>query len=195
MLTQTQLDKNLFTHMGKLYNVFECRYLQRLLTNTISWQTDYQAFGRRFDIPRLQAWYADAGIHYRYSDNLLARHSWVPTLLSIKERVENASGHTFNSVLLTYYRTGRDHVTWHADDEPELGDQPVIASLSLGATRTFHWRSKQGKASSQIPLKDGELLLMNPEFQHYWEHSIPADYDISAPRINLTFRKVILNER
>jgi len=94
--------------------------------------------------------------------------------------------------LLTYYRDGQDHVNWHADDEPELGDAPVIASLSLGAAREFQYRHKQGEARGSLQLQDGELLVMQPQFQQQWEHRVPTQPHISEPRINLTFRQVVM---
>jgi len=177
---------------GQLYQPAQAQALLQALIHEVEWQQDFVAFGRRFDVPRLQAWYADAGVHYRYSDNKLESHVWTALLLSIKEDVENQAGHGFNSVLLTYYRDGQDHVNWHADDEPELGDAPVIASLSLGATREFQYRHKQGEERGSLQLQDGELLVMQPQFQQQWEHRVPTQPQISEPRINLTFRQVVM---
>ena len=177
---------------GQLYPPPQAQALLQALIREIDWQQDFVAFGRRFDVPRLQAWYADAGVHYRYSDNKLASHPWTQRLLCIKQDVEKQSGHVFNSVLLTYYRDGQDHVNWHADDEPELGDAPVIASLSLGARREFQYRHNQREAHGSLPLQDGELLVMQPQFQQQWQHRVPQQAEISEPRINLTFRLVVM---
>jgi alkylated DNA repair dioxygenase AlkB len=103
-----------------------------------------------------------------------------------------SSGHNFNSVLVTYYRDGYDHVTWHADDEPELGPLPVIASLSLGASREFQYRRKSNGETDSLELHDGELLIMQPEFQQEWEHAIVSQPEIVEPRVNLTFRQVMM---
>ncbi len=176
---------------GELYSPSQADTLLQKLIREIEWQQDFVAFGRRFDVPRLQAWYADAGVHYRYSDNKLESHVWTELLLCIKRDVESRSGHGFNSVLLTYYRDGQDHVNWHADDEPELGEAPVIASLSLGASREFQYRHKQNTERGRQPLKSGELLVMQPQFQQQWEHRVPPQPYISEPRINLTFRQVV----
>ncbi len=173
------------------YQVDRCRQLLQHLIQVIDWQHDYLAFGRRFAVPRVQAWYADTGVHYRYSNNMLRHRSWIPGLLSIKADVERLAGQRFNSVLVTHYRDGRDHVTWHADDEPELGDAPVIASLSLGASRIFQYRPKHGNDENQsMPLHDGQLLLMKPDFQRNWLHAVPAQPEVKTPRLNLTFRQV-----
>ena len=177
--------------MGKLYSAEQCTALLTTLMATIKWSEDYCIiFGRRFDIPRLQAWYADKGIRYSYSNNLLKTQPWSESLLAVKNDVQEKTGHVFNSVLVTYYRNGSDHVTWHADDEGELGTDPVIASLSLGATRDFQFRHKHHDISGKVPLDNGDLLLMLPGFQTDWQHCIPSEPAITEPRINLTFRKV-----
>lgn len=152
---------------------------------------DYEVFGRRFTLPRLQTWHADDGVVYSYSDNLLRTQPWTPELLALRRRVERATGHQFNAVLVNFYRNGQDYVGWHSDDEVELGAEPVIASLSLGATRRFAYRRKGGTGTQcDMSLEAGSLLLMRPDFQCQWEHSVPATDDDVSGRINLTFRWV-----
>jgi alkylated DNA repair dioxygenase AlkB len=185
------LASSLLKLHGQIYPPQQARVLLDRLIKEIAWQQDFVAFGRRFDVPRLQAWYADVGVHYRYSDNKLQSHPWTDQLLAIKQEVEGLAAHSFNSVLLTYYRNGQDYVNWHADDEPELGEAPVIASLSLGTSREFQYRHKQGDERGSLHLQDGELLVMQPQFQQDWEHRVPAQPEITAPRINLTFRRVV----
>ena len=178
--------------LGKLYSSEKSASLLASLITNIQWNEDYcVVFGRRFQIPRLQAWYADEGIQYSYSNNLLKNQPWLDTLLGIKHDVEQITGHPFNSVLVTYYRNGDDHVNWHADDEDELGSEPVIASLSLGATREFQFRHKHDDIMDSVLLYDGDLLLMRPGFQADWEHRVPSEPLITRPRINLTFRTVM----
>lgn len=191
--------KELLTSYGELYSSQQSISLLNTLFEKINWQQEFVAFGRCFSVPRLQAWYADEGVHYRYSDNKLNSNVWIEPLLSVKQDIETSTGYRFNSVLLTYYRNGDDHVNWHADDEPELGESPVIASLSLGGSRKFNYREKQLKSTSPVELEfgsmdlhNGELLVMQSEFQQYWEHRIPQQPDIVKPRLNLTFRKVIM---
>ena len=192
-MPEDQADPSLLRPAGKLYSSAYCQALLDRLTGEIQWQYDYFAFGRRFDVPRLQAWYADPGIHYRYSNNMLESRPWIPSLLTIKQDIEHKIGQPFNSVLVTYYRDGKDHVTLHSDDEPELGEAPVIASLSLGATREFHYYRKQGSELRRMQLHDGDLLVMLPPFQRDWQHCIPMEPEVEAPRINLTFRQVYMS--
>lgn len=172
------------------------------LVATIPWQDDFiEVFGRRFPIPRRQAWFADPGIQYRYSDNLLSTQPWMPELESLRLLVEQATGQRFNAVLATYYRSGQDSVSWHADDEQELGAKPYIASLSLGASRCFEYclkpefrpatANREQPEVFQLPLNHGDLLLMQPEFQQRWLHQVPQENGIMQGRINLTFRLVL----
>lgn len=171
--------------------------LRARLNDSVTWTDDYyEAFGRRFYVPRQQAWFADPGIRYRYSDNLVPTVAWPDWLADVRKQVEQAAGLDFNSVLLTQYRDGQDEVDWHADDESELGRQPWIASLSIGAERLFCFRRKgdnkgQGNAEYALPLADGDLLLMTPDFQKEWLHRVPAQPEVIEPRINLTFRWVV----
>jgi alkylated DNA repair dioxygenase AlkB len=186
-------DNDLLVLLGQLYPPPQCQQLLQSLIETIDWQYEYFAFGRRFDVPRVQAWYADPGVHYRYSNNMLEHRPWLPQLLTIKQDIERKTGHGFNSVLVTYYRDGNDHVTYHADNEPELGETPYIASLSLGATREFHYRHKHTGEVRRLPLRDGELVMMQPDFQHHWDHCVPIEPQVAEPRLNLTFRQVYLS--
>ena len=182
----------LLTRYEKLFMPGERRALLQQMSGEIQWQTDFVVYGRRFDMPRRQAWFADEGVHYRYSDNMLTSQLWVEPLLLIKNAVERKTGLNFNSVLVTYYRDGSDHVAWHADDEVELGDKPVIASLSFGATRQFHYRHKLTGDTGRMELHDGELILMQAGFQEECEHCVPVELDVVKPRMNLTFRNVVM---
>ena len=166
---------------------------RQLLAETPWNDGSYLAGGRRFQLPRVQAWFSDPGVAYRYADNLLNSHPWTPTLLNLKSRVEVLCNTTFNAVLVNLYRSGQDAVGWHADDEPDLGPAPVIASLSLGAVRRFALRPKNDSsvAPLSLPLPAGTLLLMSPPLQRDWEHAVPADANVTEPRINLTFRRVL----
>lgn len=191
MLNQPDIQ-DILSLLGRIYSVQQSRALLGNLMRGLDWQSGFEAYGRRFDIPRRQAWYADAGVHYRYAENQLQSHRWIEPLCSIKQQVESVTGAKFNSVLVTCYRDGLDHVGWHADDERELGDAPLIASLSLGASRKFHYRHKQAATSGSLALHDGELLLMQPDFQRDWQHCVPPQAEIDKPRLNLTFRNVVL---
>lgn len=178
--------------LGKLYSKAQCQEYLSALINDVNWGDDFHIIcGRRFNIPRLQAWIADPGIRYSYSNNLLKTQAWIEPLLSIKQDMEAKTKQKFNAVLLTYYRTGLDHVTWHADDEEELGDSPVIASLSLGEKRQFQFRHKKDSITDSLTLEDGDLIVMHPNFQQQWQHCVPVEKYIEKPRINLTFRQVV----
>lgn len=188
-------QQGLLTLHGRLYTEQQSTALLANLIRGLDWQTHFVAYGRRFDIPRQQAWYADEGVHYRYSENQMPSQRWVEPLISIKNRVEDIASRSFNSVLVTYYRDGQDHVGWHADDEPELGDSPSIASLSLGQSRQFHFRPKDMGESGYIELHDGELVIMQAGFQQQWQHCVPSQDEIYKPRINLTFRQVVMSRQ
>ena len=136
--------------------------------------------------PRLTAWYGDEGKTYVYSGIRNHPLPWTPLLLALKAKAEGFAESAFNSVLLNYYRDGGDSVGWHADNEPELGGRPVIASLSLGATRTFELRRRTTGKVAKLPLTSGSILVMRGTTQHNWVHRVPKEPG-SASRINLTF--------
>jgi alkylated DNA repair dioxygenase AlkB len=148
--------------------------------------------GRTYPQPRLIAWYGDAGMIYTYSGIQLTPLPWTEALLDIKSRVEAVAQTDFNSVLLNYYRDHRDSMGMHSDDEPELGEQPVLASLSLGEERTLILKHQRDKALKPVRLNlaSGSLLLMKGETQHYWKHGIEKETRPCGPRINLTFRRI-----
>ena len=167
-------------------------YLQQFFS-TIAWQQEkINLFGKQIELPRLTAWYADPGKTYTYSGIQNKPQPWTSILLEIKQAVERAAKVTFNSVLLNFYRHGRDSMGWHADDEPELGTNPVIASVSFGQTRRFHFRHRTDKKlpKKSILLNSGSLLLMQGPTQHYWQHQVPKTTQPSTPRLNLTFRSI-----
>ncbi len=164
--------------------------LQQTLENNIAWrQEKIRMFGRQIDQPRLTAWYADAGKAYTYSGLTWEPLPWLPDLSELRSQLEKLTGAAFNSVLLNLYRNGQDSMGWHADDEPELGRNPIIASVSLGQERTFSFRHKQQKdLKQQLVLPSGSLLLMAGPTQHFWHHQLPKTTKPLQPRINLTFR-------
>jgi alkylated DNA repair dioxygenase AlkB len=162
--------------------------MARLLAET-AWRAEtVVVFGKRHLQPRLTAWHGDAA--YTYSGLTLAPMPFSPLLQGIRTAVESATGRRFNSVLLNYYRDGRDSMGMHSDDEAELGPAPAIASLSLGATRTFILRHKQTKQTVKIDLPDGSLLLMCGTLQQHWLHGINKTARAIGARLNLTFRYI-----
>ncbi|MBO0720466.1 MAG: alpha-ketoglutarate-dependent dioxygenase AlkB [Blastocatellia bacterium] len=166
--------------------------LERLLSE-IRWQQDYLRFyGKEVAVPRLTAWYGDSGKEYTYSHITMKPHPWTELLLMIKAKAEALSGAEYNSVLLNLYRSGDDGVSWHQDNEPELGDDPVIASVSFGATRIFQMKHLKRKEIPRvdIPLFDGSLLVMGGTTQRFWRHRIPKTQKQVSARVNLTFRYI-----
>jgi len=161
------------------------------LLDKIAWQQEsYRMFGRDVWSPRLLAWYGDEQAVYTYSGKVHEPLPWMPDLLELRNKLQDTLNCPFNAVLLNLYRDGRDYMGWHADNEPELGQQPVIASLSLGAERLFRIQHKKSKVKKEWTLADGSLLVMRGELQSCWRHSIPKQLRVSEPRINLTFRQV-----
>ena len=162
---------------------------ERLLNET-PWREDsVVVYGKRHLQPRLTAWYGDAS--YTYSGLRLEPLPWTALLLEIRAAVEAACGQRFNSVLLNRYRNERDSMGMHSDDEAELGKDPVIASLSYGATRNFILRHKRDKRTVRLPLEDGSLLVMGGQLQKNWLHGINKSTRALGARINLTFRYIV----
>lgn len=171
----------------------ESRRLLTALVNDTPWRQDrIRMRGKVLDVPRLQAWYGERRARYAYSGLTLDPLPFTDELLALKSRVEQTVGHEFNSVLLNYYRDGRDSVSWHSDDEKELGPEPVIASLSLGCPRRFELKHRTNSEAGKkaITLTAGSLLLMDKGMQQRWQHRIPKQHGVSAGRINLTFRLI-----
>lgn len=153
----------------------------------VPWACEAGRFG---PLPRLTAYYADAGVHYCYSGVEHAALPWPDFLLPINRRVAEAAGSSFNSLLLNYYRDGKDSMGYHADAEAVLGTNPVVPSLSLGATRTFHLRHDATRERLTFALSHGSLLVMTGTTQHHWKHTIPKTKKPVGERINLTYRNI-----
>ena len=162
----------------------------------ISWQQeDIVMFGEPRRVPRLVAWHGDPGTAYTYSGTAHEPLPWTPVLQGIRDRVQGLTGHGFNSVLLNRYRDGRDGMGWHADDERELGRDPVIASVSLGATRRFKLRHRRlHDAVATIELAHGDVLLMAGPTQHAYVHAVPKTARPVGERVNLTFRLLVMRQ-
>ena len=161
------------------------------LIDTVAWRQDrITLYGKSHAQPRLSAWYGD--VAYRYSGLTLQPLPWTTQLLDIKQRIESLTGHDFNSVLLNYYRDQNDSMGMHSDDEKELGDQPAIASLSLGEERVFRLKHKTRRdlKTFKLPLPDRSLLLMRGDTQRFWRHGVNKTRQARGARINLTFRYV-----
>ncbi|XP_048370290.1 DNA oxidative demethylase ALKBH2 [Sphaerodactylus townsendi] len=161
--------------------------------------TKLQVFGKWHSIPRKQVTYGDSGLTYTYSGVTFSPKPWIPVLEHIRDKIQLTTGHTFNFVLINRYKDGHDHIGEHRDDEQELVPRSPIASVSLGACRDFVFRhgASRGKRTSchiepiRLQLEHGSLLMMNFPTNRYWYHSLPIRKKTVAPRINLTFRKLM----
>lgn len=158
----------------------------------IAWEQHYLTiFGRRVASPRQSCWVGDADAVYTYSGTRFAPRPWTPALAQLRGRMEALCAQPFNSVLCNLYRDGRDSMGWHSDDEPELGPEPLIASLSFGAPRRFRLRHKRDPALQLVlELPSGSLLLMAGTTQRHYRHDLPRALRVQEPRINLTFRRI-----
>ena len=162
--------------------------MARLVAETAWREESITLWGKQFLQPRLTAWHGEAS--YTYSGLTMQALPFSPLLQEIRKAVETACGRSFNSVLLNYYRHERDSMGMHSDDEPELGPDPAIASLSFGATRVLSLRHKRSKRTVKLALTDGSLLLMAGTTQANWSHGVNKATRSMGPRLNLTFRKI-----
>jgi alkylated DNA repair dioxygenase AlkB len=147
-------------------------------------------YGKEVLFPRLTAWYGDSDRPYSFSGITLNPLPWTEELLKIKKKIETKTSAIFNSVLLNKYRDGSDSISWHTDDEKELGKNPIIASVTFGGTRNFQLRHRDTGEKINLELSHGSLLIMQGELQHFWRHQIPKTKKQVDPRINLTFRVI-----
>jgi alkylated DNA repair dioxygenase AlkB len=170
----------------------EADCLYAALRAGIDWQQEeILIFGKRRRVPRLVAWHGDPAATYTYSGTTHTPQPWNDELLVVRERLQSLTGHRYNSALLNLYRDGRDGMGWHADDEPELGPAPAIASLSLGATRRFRLRHRRRhELTCALDLAHGDLLLMAGGTQRAWQHALAKTARPVGERINITFRWV-----
>lgn len=189
-----RIRDGLIRFVAALFSPVENERWFAALRDEVRWsQEEPVIFGRRRRAPRLSAWHGDAGAAYSYSGLSLHPEPWTETLLAIKQRVESVAVAGFNSVLLNYYRDGLDNMGWHSDDEPELGEAPLIGSVSLGATRRFQLRHKTvAGLQTCMALPGGSYLEMGGATQRHWRHCVPkvTAKAGAGPRINLTFRTI-----
>ena len=188
------------TILENFFSPDKADHLFNLLKEKVPWEQEtLRMFGKVIPIPRLTAWFGDPEKTYTYSGILNQPHDWklIPELDDMREKLDQACSANFNSVLLNLYRDGNDSVDWHADDERELGPEPIIASVSLGETRTFDFRSKyDSKHKRSFELFSGDVVIMSGATQRHWEHRVPKTAErirfSTGPRINLTFRTIYL---
>lgn len=161
------------------------------IISTNNWeQQTLLMYGKMVDEPRLSTWHSD-GQSYAYSGNPRHAQPWTDTLRSLREECEQHTDHTFNGVLVNYYRNGDDHLGWHSDDELVNGPEPLIASISLGAERRFDMRHRETGDLATTMLSHGSLLVMSGLSQRCWEHRVPKMSKLIGPRVNLTFRRLV----
>lgn len=174
---------------------YDAEVSDSLFTNvlgSLTWESDQIfMFGRLVTTARKVAWVGDPDCLYTYSGVQKIPQAWTKELLQMKHKLEQLTGHTYNSCLLNLYHTGDEGMGWHSDNEKELDSTTPIASVSLGARRKFAFRHKQDKTTSSIFLEHGSLLIMHPPIQEHWHHSLLKTKTITSPRINLTFRKIL----
>lgn len=179
-------DGEVYLYRG-FYARPEADRLLAVLLKEIPWQVDHvNISGKLIQVPRLISWHGD--VSYKYSGVDHEPNPWTDTLLNIKKRLDLELDTQFNSVLLNWYRTGQDSIGMHSDDEPELGKNPTIASVSLGSERVFKLQHKTKNAKLDLPLRHGDLVVMAGSLQDHWKHGIPKEKNMVDSRVNLTFR-------
>ena len=174
------------------FNPIDSDELLTKLISKLPWESMViKMFGRETKIPRLQCWIGDEGCNYKYSGKKLNRQNWTKDLTMIREKIYKEFKIDFNSVLVHYYRDGKDSMGWHSDDEKELGHNPTIASISFGSERDLVFKNKISKETLSIAQVHGCLILIDGKTQKNWQHSIKKTRKVIGPRINLTFRNII----
>jgi len=193
-------NQNLLPFDGEVFlsqnvlNVAEIDFFYHTLLNADFWKQDELIiFGKQITTSRKVAWFGDFNYKYSYSKITKTAKLWTPELQSLKKLIELKTEESFNSCLLNLYHNGSEGMSWHSDNEKELGENPIIASLSLGAARKFSLKHKFKSYKVDIILESGGLLLMKGETQTKWLHSLPKTKKVTTPRINLTFRSIIKN--
>ncbi|CAN5820465.1 alpha-ketoglutarate-dependent dioxygenase AlkB [soil metagenome] len=180
-------------YYGRILNHAETERYYESLLKSIPWKNDEAViFGKHLVTARKVAWYGDNNYSYTYSGTTKHSLLWTEELRQLKEVVEQLSGVTFNSCLLNLYHDGNEGMAWHSDDEKSLGRNTTIASLSFGAERKFCFKHKRTQETVSLMLEDGSLLVMKDATQTHWLHRLPKSAKIKTPRINLTFRTIVV---
>lgn len=164
-----------------------------VLAQELNWASDVvKLYGKTHVTKRQVVWMGDSEATYNYSGQLKVPSPWHPIVLAVKSQIETILDRTFNACLLNLYLDGSTGMGWHSDDEKELGNTPCIASLSVGSERRFDAKHKFKDLKHRVLLANGSLLLMEGQMQSFWKHALPVSKKVKGPRINLTFRKVIV---
>jgi alkylated DNA repair dioxygenase AlkB len=180
-------------YFGPVLTLADTRKFYETLLREIPWKNDEAViFGKRIVTARKVAWYGDSNFSYTYSGTTKRALVWTEELAALKSMVEERSATRFNSCLLNLYHDGNEGMAWHSDDEKSLGRNSTIASVSLGAEREFRFKHKRREEKVSVLLESGSLLVMKGTTQTHWLHSIPKSKKIKSPRINLTFRTMVV---
>ena len=180
-------------YFGKILSDEQILHYFEELNDAIAWKNDEVIiFGKLIKTNRKVAWYASSNFEYTYSNISKKALPFTPALLSLKQIIEQKTGETYNACLLNLYENGSEGMGWHSDDEKELEPLASIASLSLGADRKFLLKHKINKQTISVILENGSLLEMKNETQLFWKHALPKTTKVLGPRINLTFRKMVI---
>jgi alkylated DNA repair dioxygenase AlkB len=202
-LFSTELDKNInllpkdgtVNYYGPIMSNDKANYYLAALLENIDWKNDEaNIFGKLIKTKRKVAWYGDSSFNYTYSNTTKHALIWTTALLELKALVEEHTGETYNSCLLNLYHNGNEGMAWHSDGEKDLKKNGAIASLSFGAERKFAFKHKETKEIVSRILQNGSLLVMKGETQKHWLHRLPPTKLISRPRVNLTFRTIVLRK-
>jgi alkylated DNA repair dioxygenase AlkB len=178
---------------GPIFSHVQSQSAYETLLREIPWKHDEAViFGKRIITARKVAWYGDSHFSYTYSGTTKHALLWTPELVALKRTVEQLTATVFNSCLLNLYHDGDEGMAWHSDDEKSLGKDSTIASVSLGAEREFRFKHKRTAEKVSVLLASGSLLVMKDTTQSHWLHAIPKSKKITSPRINLTFRTMIV---
>lgn len=198
-LFNTQNNPNLLptdgeaNYYGQIMSPQQAQEYFQYLRSAIAWKNDEAIiYGKHIITKRKVAWYADNNFSYTYSNITREALPWTAELLELKKITEEVTGKTFNSCLLNLYHTGDEGMAWHSDDEKSLGKNTAIASLSFGAERKFAFKHKKTKGKVEVFLQNGSLLLMHGTTQTNWLHCLPPTKKATSPRVNLTFRTIVL---
>lgn len=183
-------------YYGKILNAKQADGYLHSLLNGIEWRNDEAViYGKHIITKRKAAWYGDTDYLYTYSNTTKQALPWTPELLGLKKLVEEESGETFNSCLLNLYHNGDEGMAWHSDAEKALAKNGAIASVSLGAERKFLFKHKVTKQTVEVFLQHGSLLVMKGATQTNWLHRLPTTKKVVHPRVNLTFRTIVLQQQ
>ncbi len=178
---------------GLILTQQQCEFFYEKLLNDIPWENDQAiVFGKHYITKRKVAWFGDRKYSYKYSGVTKQAYVWTPELLELKQIIEKESGNTYNSCLLNLYHNGSEGMAWHSDGEKTLQENGAIASLTLGAVRKFSFKHKETKQRIDVILENGSLLVMKGSTQKNWLHRLPPTKKVHSPRINLTFRTIVL---